>query len=586
MVGLLAIAIAVAAGVRFPAADARAWWLGAGAITGLCAWSLLSAIWSGAPGRAVSGFDQVAPYLSAFVLGGLVVRDLGDAERVLRWIIASLVAVAACGLMSRLLPTVWPIPSDTFLPRLSYPVGYWNSMGLIAALAYCGCFAILAEEVSAGGRRDLAAAALPVCAGALYFSFSRAAIAVVLFGIVVLMAVARPGGARAALAASIPAAVVIGVALLLRGVSSSSPASPAAAREGAVLAVLELLAIATSIRLARMSSAWRIRWPVRLLMGLGVVAAIAAVAVMMLNSSTRPSWYDNRTRLLHVGDAYRTTIWELGWRAFHEHPVTGEGAGTFELAWLRIRPVPVDVHYQHNVLLDVLGELGLVGIALLAVAIVSGCGRILRLAPRSPGAAAACVLMAMWLLGSAVDYHWRVPAATIWLWATLGAFASAETGRVVWGARPRRALVVGLVAVTVVPATMAISEVLLRKGAAAVDARDPAAGERWGHYAGVIAPYRAGPGLLESYVWLTRGNAAKAREAAAETERLDPDGWEAPYLQAAATSWLGQDPRGLMHRAQVRNPNGYSIITARQDLAYGRPVRPVFGGAVRVDGWF
>jgi O-antigen ligase len=586
LASLLAVAVVLAVGARLPGGEARAWWAAVGGLAGICIWSLLSAWWSGAPGRAVAGFDQIAPYPAAFILGGVATRTLGDAERVLHSTIAALAAISTVGLMSRLLPSVWPIPDETFLPRLSYPVGYWNSMGLIAAVAFCGCFAVIAQDAT-GRRRDLAAAALPLCAGALYFTFSRAAIAALLLGLVAVAAIARPGGRRSAMAASLPVSLVIGGGLLFSGVSSSDPTSPAAVREGAALAVIEVLAIAAAVRLARRTPTWRIRVPVRLLVALGVGTALAGAGLLLaLGGSTRPSWDDNRTRLLSVGDAYRTQIWRLGWEAFREQPLRGEGAGTFELGWLRSRPLPIEVPFQHNVLLDVLGELGLVGIGLLAVTLASAARPLLRLAPRSPGAALVVVLAAMWLLASAVDYHWRVPAATVWLWATLGAFAAVGNSRLELRLPVRRAVAVAVAVAGLVPATMAMSQILLRQGADAIKARDAVAGARWARYARWVAPYRAGPPILEAYAWLSRGQPARARAASAVAARRDPRGWEPSYIQAVAASWLGEDAQPLMLRAHVRNEKEYAVFSGLNDVRAGRRVTPMFGEVGQVDGWF
>jgi hypothetical protein len=66
-----------------------------------------------------------------------------DSERI-RWmtrgVALGILAVCACGLTTRLAPDVWPIAANLFEGRLSYPITYWNSLGLLAATGTILCF--------------------------------------------------------------------------------------------------------------------------------------------------------------------------------------------------------------------------------------------------------------------------------------------------------------------------------------------------------------------------------------------------------------------------------------------------------------
>ena len=96
--------------------------------------SLASAVWSDAPARALSEFDRTLLY----GLGSRADRQRGGAHR------RSCPCCSAGpprrsprspspGLLTRLLPDTFPI-SGGFLPeRVSFPLTYWNAMGIACA---------------------------------------------------------------------------------------------------------------------------------------------------------------------------------------------------------------------------------------------------------------------------------------------------------------------------------------------------------------------------------------------------------------------------------------------------------------------
>ena len=92
-------------------------------------------------------------------------------------------------------------------------------------------------------------------------------------------------------------------------------------------------------------------------------------------------------RLTHPsGGSGRTELWQVAARAFEDHPTTGVGAGNFPLVAPRYAAETIDLreprlivddpHVVHNTYLDVLAELGAVGLSLFAVFVLG----LLRLA--------------------------------------------------------------------------------------------------------------------------------------------------------------------------------------------------------------
>ena len=91
--------------------------------------------------------------------------------------------------ITRALPDTFPTAEDLSTGRLSYPLYYWNALGLMASLAGDP----LRPSRPAAARepwpvRVLAAAALPAVGATALLSFSRGGIAVGIFGVVVYVA--------------------------------------------------------------------------------------------------------------------------------------------------------------------------------------------------------------------------------------------------------------------------------------------------------------------------------------------------------------------------------------------------------------
>jgi hypothetical protein len=101
----------------------------------------------------------------------------------------------------------------------------------------------------------------------------------------------------------------------------------------------------------------------------------------------------------------RYAYWKVALRSFADHPLTGVGSGGFQAEWLRERPFPEPVRDAHSLYLETPAELGLVGLALLALLIGS-----VAVTARAAGPAAA---LAAWALHAGADWDWELPALTL-----------------------------------------------------------------------------------------------------------------------------------------------------------------------------
>ncbi len=138
------------------------------------------------------------------------------------------------------------------------------------------------------------------------------------------------------------------------------------------------------------------------------VATVAGLALALALALPAGSLVDEAAA--RGGD--RAWYWHVAWQEASEYPLAGRGAGTFELAWLEEQPIPVSVVDAHSLYLETLGELGLVGLGLLALALAPPLVAVFRGAGRGVGAAAAGGYVAF-LFHAGVDWDWELPAVTV-----------------------------------------------------------------------------------------------------------------------------------------------------------------------------
>jgi hypothetical protein len=100
----------------------------------------------------------------------------------------------------------------------------------------------------------------------------------------------------------------------------------------------------------------------------------------------------------------RTRLWRVAWDAGRAHPLAGGGAGTW--AGLADARLGVDAPANaHSLELETFAELGVVGLALLVGAFAVAFAH-----ARGP---AGLAVLAAFVVHSAVDWDWQLPAVTI-----------------------------------------------------------------------------------------------------------------------------------------------------------------------------
>jgi hypothetical protein len=399
----------------------------------LVGWIWLSVAWtSSVTTTALEGERAVV-----LLAGVSVVLAAGRARAcgpLLAGIAAASFGACSYGLATRLFPE----RLGTFDPlagyRLAEPIGYWNGVGIFAAIGLVLCVGFAVRARTPPGRA-LGAAAMPPLAVALYFTFSRGSIVALLVGLAAAVAldprrlqllgavlVVSPATALALLAASHSPALTHRNVLLAH-----------ASHEGHRLALLlpPLAALSAALALAFASAEHRLRVPraVRVAFAaLLVVCALAALAGTFGRYGSPPALVrhayhsfrappsatnvDLNRRLLTISSGRRYNLWKVAWGEARAHPVLGGGAGSFGQVWLLHRHHPFQVEDAHSLYLETLAEVGVIGLALLLVALALPLVAAVR-ARRHPLVPFACAGFVAFLVHAALDWDWELPAVTL-----------------------------------------------------------------------------------------------------------------------------------------------------------------------------
>ena len=413
------------------------------ALAGLAAWTIAAGAWAPVAETAGDDAGRLLLYFAAFLAAAAVAHDRWARDALTPALAGGCLAVVGYGLAGRLLP--WLGAQDASVSavgRLEQPLTYWNAVGLLAAIGVVACVALAGEPER---PRRVRTAALPAAAAlgvGVHLSFSRGALAALAVGLVAAALLARGRATARAVAVVVPAGVAVSVAAsLLDGVRTGNGTLADRSLQGAVVLAVLAAAGALAARCGRWVVAGEDRDAPRLLgarprWAAVPLAVLAAAAIVLVVAGDRgPAAGSPETgatsRRLGSADSNRYAYWRVAAGAFADAPLRSGGAGSFEVAWYRERPIDEPARDAHSLPLETAAELGLVGLALLgilAAAVAMAAVRARRLRPGRAAAPAAIVLT--WAVHAAIDWDWEMPAVTL-------PALTAAAALVAWGG-PRR----------------------------------------------------------------------------------------------------------------------------------------------------
>lgn len=561
-----------------------------GALGAFALWSVLSGTWADDAERGLTEASR-----SVTLVGLLAVVAFGvpatRARTVLHGVLAGIAGVCALALLSRLMPSWFPDPETArFLPqqtaRLAYPLNYWNAVAALAGMGTVLALGVMVAARTAWGR-GLAAASVPVMVLTSYFTLSRGGWVALGAGLAVAFLATR-GRLRWLALAAVPA---FGTALVLvaahdrQGVRDAlTDATTRAAGEDLLVLVLivaagvGLVAAATSLierawvlpdgaRSVGRAAArpWFSAALVVLALLAGGVAASQADLSDRWDTFTAPASVDNTTDRLASGSGNgRWQLWEVGWDGFEEQPLRGIGSGGYMSYWAEHATIGGTVRNAHNLYLETLTELGLIGGLLFAVFLFAALGGALWRARavrtgESPALAGAAGAAAAFLAASAFDWDWQVTVLPVVLVLCLGAaLATREVDTTplapAWRLARWGTAAWALPALAVLIVTLGGAAAVRDSQAAARDHDLDRALART-QDAAAIQPYASSPLLQQSLVLERQGRIAAAAAAAREATRKAPSDWR-PYVSLARLEALrGRTDEALAAYRKARELN-------------------------------
>jgi hypothetical protein len=562
-------------------------WTMLGGLVAFAGWVALSTVWSVSSAQPVLEVERNLVYVAA-VAALFCVASRRSFPWVAGGLLAAIYSVAMYPLATRLFPGQLAAYPPSIGYQLAAPFGYWNALGVFVAMGVLLALGFAAHGRTAALRAASAAALVPL-ACTLYLTFSRGAWLALAAAAVVVLALDPERLRVGVVALALAPAPAIGIVLASRShaLTRQGAELTAASREGhriaAVLVALALVQAAVSLVLhgvaRRVALDRRVGLAaVALLVVLGGVGGGLAIAraggptKLVGNaydafvSPERPTGQDLNSRLVNLSGSGRADYWRVAWREFTENPVLGAGAGSYERYWVRDRPNAFFARNAHNLYLEVLAELGPVGLLLLCVALGAPLVAAVRMRRRPLVAAVAGAYVAF-CLHAAIDWDWQLTGLTLTALLCGGALAVAARPERP-GSAPRtltvpvRAAALGLVLPLVAFAfVLQVGNAAIATAARAADRGDAARATAQARRAKAWNPWSYQPWELLGEVQLARGDLGAARQSFRTAIAKDHAGWTL-WLDLAKAS-KGSARRQALPRAAALAPRSPEIAELR-----------------------
>jgi hypothetical protein len=399
----LASGLVVAAATIVAPSGARMYGLWpVGLLLAFTALTALSIVWSVQPDHSWQDSGRMLSYSGVFAAGVALARIApGRWPAILGGLALAAVIVCGYALATKVFPDI--APSNTFA-RLNEPYGYWNAVGLTAAMGVICCLWLGARRTGHALLRALAYPAMGLLLTTLVLAYSRGALAALALGLLLWLCLVplRLRAAALLIAGTLGTAAVVAWdfsrhALTSEGVPLAERTT--AGHQLGALVVAMLLAL-TAIGVAigfhtgrRAPSPLTRRRAGAALLVLIVLAFVAFAGALAhshrgLTGSVSHAFHaltdpnakppPNTPGRLTAVASVRARYWKEALQVFKAHPALGAGAEGFATAHLRYETETLEVRHAHGFVVQTLADLGLVGLVLalaLLIAWMAAAGR-------------------------------------------------------------------------------------------------------------------------------------------------------------------------------------------------------------------
>jgi len=402
-----------------------------GILAGITIWTALSGLWAAAVQAPVLEVERTLVYLVLLATLLITARSGGAALMLGAGTVAG-VLISGFALLTRLRPDLFRLYDDPVAHgRLYQPIGYWNALGIFAAMTAALCLGAAMRSRTPWVRMS-AAAALPVVVSTLFFTFSRGSMMTLVIGVGVSLALDRDRLRALAIALVLLPWVVLAVgdARLQGALAQGGAGVHAASNQGRpLLLVIALCSAASAATMWAVGRAER-----RLTFGPAIrrayivclaiaalVLAAGAVAVYgspphmvsrvkhALEAKPPAENANQNTRLETLSLNGRPMLWRSALADVGDHPLLGSGSGTFEQYWNQHRPRNYVARDAHSLYLERLAEQGPVGLVLVLALVLYPIWLAVR-ARRDPVVLTALGALVAFALHAGFDWDWEMPA--------------------------------------------------------------------------------------------------------------------------------------------------------------------------------
>jgi O-Antigen ligase len=556
-----------------------------GMFLGLTLFTALSVAWASDAGTAIEAAVLASAYLGLFALVVCVARE-GDARSWLVGLGIGIAVVGALAILSRLIPGLPGGDEEIarLLPsargRLSYPIGYWNGTAALLAL---GVVVMTWLGVSARTvlGRAVAVAIIPMLGLGIYLASSRGGFAALIVGLVVLAALGpkRPQLIAAALIGALGGGLAVALASgqtdLLNATGGSNTDNQGFELLGATLACMFFTGV---LRLVFDGPLERLRLsPAAARIALAACAVVLVAVVVAVNPRERFDEFKRvptnegvgRTDFIasHLSSGSgsgRWQFWGEALDAFDGEPAHGIGAGGYAYYWNEHAPISRVTKQAHSLYLEVLAELGPLGLLLLLGLLAAPIWRGSWIRNGWPGGevGVAMALVGAGALSAAIDWVWQIPAVFGVVVLSLALLAGPSLELVEEVRKPPRippGWRIGVVGVALVALLLAGDQLLAKRN---LDASQAAA--RDGNLADAADDARAAI-ALEPWAAAPRAQLALLQESAGDLRGADrsiraaidrsPDDWSLWLVRTRIATHEGRLPEARRALAQARRLN-------------------------------
>jgi len=571
-------------------------WSALALLAAFAIWTALSLGWTESSEKTFADLARVGGYLGIFALA-LFLRGDDGGRRLVSAVAAGIALVGIVALLSRLHPAWFPAADQTaqFLTgnreRLSYPIHYWNGLAALLAVGF-PLFLYFAAEARSTVWRVLAAAVLPAMMLASFFTFSRAGIGTAVIALAVFIALSSDRLPKL-LTLFVPG---VGGAILCFAADSRDSLADGLVNAGAesqgnkvlLLTLLVCLAVGAiqlgigAVMHRERRPAWTNVTPEQTLIATGLGAVVVLIALVAFNAPGRAGdvWDEFKRadspgkgsdRLISAAGQNRFEYWQSAIDENATDPLTGTGSGTFEYWWARERDSADAVRDTHSLYLQTFGELGIVGLALLAaflaVILVGGARETLRAsAERRPLLSAALAGCLAFCITAAFDWTWQIPVLAASLLVLAAVLVSAgnrpdDDAAFEWPLR-LGFVAVALVVIVLISIPLATAG-LLRQSETEVRDGDLIGALEAARSAQNTQPGAATPRLQQALVLEELGALDQAAEAARSATEHGSTNWRSWLVLSRIEARRGQAVAAVAAYKRARSLNPYSPLFDR-----------------------